>query len=321
MSVKKLVSFIFILTVFFLKSDGQQVPLNPVSYKFFSPFIFNPAIAGSKDYSSINMLSTIYKNTSSQLISADTRLSKTIPGYFTSEDIRGFRNIGTGLTVFNDLNGNSRNIGAIGAMAYHIPMDKNYLSFLSFGAAVKGVYNYPERSLVNDTVFPVPSMEETFYPNLDLGVYYYNSKLFAGISATNFLGNPEDPDSLGVYGIPLSRQYFFHAGYKILLGRTSNIVLEPSVLINADDSNYREITSNIHPILKLYMMDFCVGYYYSDKSNFSFFFQYRYPRLYLGAFFELPKKSAYYIREPLIEITAGFNFAKKKTRIIDCSRW
>ena len=37
-------------------SSGQQLPVNPTSLRIYNPFIINPAIAGSKDYLSVDLL-------------------------------------------------------------------------------------------------------------------------------------------------------------------------------------------------------------------------------------------------------------------------
>ncbi|MCX6750238.1 MAG: PorP/SprF family type IX secretion system membrane protein, partial [Candidatus Pacearchaeota archaeon] len=292
---KILIIFVFVFS--FHKSEGQQTPLNPLSYWIFTPHIYNPAIVGSKDFLSINLNAAVQGKSNTQIISGNARFSKTRYGYFSTPEIKEFKNIGIGGTVFNDIKGLSQNIGVSVAGSYHIPLNTRDLSFLSVGASVKGVYNM----LDADTIEPMNPAKSTFYPNLDLGIYYFGTNLFAGLSTTNFLGNPEDPDSLGIFAVPVARQYYFTAGYKILLSRSLNIVLEPSVLINAYDSTFNKISDNINPILKLYLDNLCIGTYFLSDGNTSFFFQYRYSRFYIGAFYELPNKSPYFKRTPLVE--------------------
>ena len=98
-------------------------------------------------------------------------------------------------------------------------------------------------------------------------------------------------------------------------------MLEPSVLINVTDSTLGKIGDNITPILKLYIDNFCVGSYFLTDGNTSFFFQYRYPKFYVGAFYELPRKTAYYKKAPIVELTLGFNFQADKSRISKRSQW
>jgi type IX secretion system PorP/SprF family membrane protein len=274
-------------------------------------------MVGSKDFLSLDLNASFKGKSGSQILSGNTRLSKTKSGYFSSPDILEFNNIGLGGSVFNNIDGASQNIGISTAGSYQIPLNTRKLSFLSFGASVKGVYN----KLDADTIEPTNPAKKTFYPNVDVGIYYYGTKFFTGLSAINLLRNPEKPDSLGVNDIPVYRQYFFTAGYKIPLSKSMNIVLEPSILFNAYDSTLKNIEKNFNPILKLYVENFCIGSYFLNDGAASFFFQYRYPRFYIGAFYELPKKSPYYKKSPTIEITLGLNFQTDKSRFSKSSRW
>jgi type IX secretion system PorP/SprF family membrane protein len=299
----------FILILCTIESAGQQVPLNPVSYRVFSPFIYNPAISGSKDFSSIDLIAAVQGSSKSQILSGNTRLAKRVPGYFLSPDITEFSNTGIGGYIFNDLSDSSRNLGFGATFSYHIPLDKKHLKFLSFGASAKGV------KFKRDAVYSTdPAVSQTaknvFYPNMDLGIYYYSPTFFAGISLTNLLGNPEEPDKFGKYDIPVSRQYFFLAGYKILISRSLNIVLEPSVLINVDGSSSQDKKDKLEPMLKFYLENFCLGTYFYNSNNISVFLQYKFPRFYFGTFFQLPKNSPYYKQPMVAEFALGINLTK-----------
>jgi type IX secretion system PorP/SprF family membrane protein len=298
----------------FYSSVAQQTPLNPLSYWVFTPYNYNPAIIGSKDFLAIDFNAAFQGKSSSQVLSGNTRLSKTKPGYFSSPEFKEFNSIGIGGSVFRDINDPSHNIGINAAGSYQKPLNTKKLSFFSFGASLKGVYNMLDTS-ITDAGNP---SRNTFYPNLDIGVYYYGTNFYTGLSAVNIFGNPENN---GKYEIPVYRQYFLTAGYKFLLSKTLNIVLEPSVLIDAYDSTLNKIGENINPILKLYLDNFCIGSYFLSDGNTSFFFQYRYPRFYIGAFYELPKKTAYYKKSPIVELTFGLNLQIDKSRFSRRSHW
>lgn len=314
---KERVLLVSILVFSLYQANGQQTPLYPKSYWIFNPYIYNPAMVGSKDFLSIGVDASFQGKSNTQLISGNTRISKAKTGYFSSPDIIEFKNFGIGGSVFRDVNGLSQNYGISASGSYQIPLNKGKLSFLSFGASIKGVYN----RLDQDSTMPDASVKNTFYPNLDLGIYYYGTNLFTGVSSVNVLGNPEKHDSLGNYRIPVTRQYFFTAGYKILLESSMNIVLEPSVLIFANDSALTRLTDNINPIIKLYMEDFCFGASFRKGGEISFFSQFRYPKFYVGAFYELANKSPYYKKEPLVEFTFGINIQPDKSRLSHHSHW
>ncbi|MEI6047508.1 MAG: PorP/SprF family type IX secretion system membrane protein [Bacteroidota bacterium] len=317
MSTNKKLLLILSLVFSFNILSGQQTPLSPVSYWVFVPYIYNPAIIGSKDFLSVDLNTAFMGKSSAQILSGNIRFSKTRSGYFSSPDILEFNNVGIGGSIFHNINGFSRNIGASIAGSYQIPLNTRKLSFLSFGASVKGVLNILDAGSV---VTGNPS-KKTFYPNLDLGIYYFGSSFFSGLSTVNLLGNPGDRDSLGVFEIPVARQYFFTAGYKIILNRSLNIVLEPSVLINAYDSTFNKISDNLNPIIKLYAGNFCVGTYFLSNGKTSFFAQFRYPKFYLGAFFELPRKAPLFKSNPTIEFTMGLNIQIDKSKLPKKSHW
>jgi type IX secretion system PorP/SprF family membrane protein len=315
--ISKRILLISVFVFAFYEISGQQTPFYPVSYWVFNPYIYNPAIAGSKDFLSIGINASFQGSSNAQLISGNTRISKTKSGYFSSPDIVEFKNTGIGGSLFKDINGISRNIGLSASGSYQVPLNTRELSFLSFGASVKGVFN----TLNNGSTDPAKPSKKTFYPNLDLGIYYYGTNFFTGLSTTDLLGNPGKADSSGVYEIPVMRQYFFTAGYKILLSKSLNIVIEPSVLIIANDSTYKKISENLNPVLKLYLEDFCFGTSFRSGGKISFFTQFRYPRFYVGAFYELAKKTAYFKKTPIVEFTLGINIQPDKSRLSKHSHW
>ena len=147
-----------------------------------------------------------------------------------------------------------------------------------------------------------------FIPNLDAGIYFYGQSFYAGVSATNILGNMTDSTDMAIYNIPVSRQYFLLAGYKFLLSKSLNIVLEPSLIVNLNDSLDFDKKETYNPMLKLYMDAFCIGAYLHNYDNLTFFFQYKFPRLYIGTLVDFPRDVPFYKTDLTIEIAAGLNF-------------
>jgi|WetSurMetagenome_2_1015567.scaffolds.fasta_scaffold00011_57 type IX secretion system PorP/SprF family membrane protein len=314
--VKLKVIAVLVLYSITLSSSGQQTPFYPVSYRILTPFILNPAIAGTKDFFSVDVLAGKTGNANSQMLSGNMRLSKTAENYIASPGIPEFTNIGVGGYVFTDYNGSTRNTGVAAAGSYHFQLDKNSLSFLSVGVAAKVIFNrYSGNSDLGEA-----SSSKTF-ADFDAGLYYYRTNFYAGISATNLMGTPENPDTTSSYVIPVSRQIFFNTGYKLVLSRSRNILLEPSIIFNTDDKFSGDILDMIQPALKLYAGSFCVGTYFNDFDRFSFFFQYRYNSFYVGAFFSMPHNSPFY-KTPLVEeIAIGINLSSIKSGISRVYHW
>lgn len=306
LSVK--IALFLLLNAFVTTSlTAQQTPLNPVSYRVFSPFIFNPAIAGSKDFSSIDVIAGKFDQSNSQIFSSSARLSKSSSGYFSSDKTPVFTNIGIGGSIFNELNGLYRNTGFSATGSYHKQLDKDALSFLSFGITGKAVYNqYSGNPDLSD------SAKSVFLPNLDAGVYYYNKSFYAGLAVTNLFGSPKDADTADLYKIPVSRQLFFQVGYKLVLSKSLNILVEPSVIINSDDSFSGDISEMIEPMLKVYAGNFCLGTYFYDYDRYSFFFQYMYPKFYVATYFDIPRNTPFYKNPVRAEIAIGINISAIK---------
>lgn len=296
-----------ILIVLFIITEitvsAQHTPYTPISNRVFTPFIINPAIAGSKDFMAIDLAATIQGDDFSQLLSSNSRIAKRGPRYFGAPVGKSFTSIGVGGALFNDHSGPSRNIGVSAAASYHIPLNDKNISFVSAGLAVKGIYN------IIDSIpdLGVPG-KESIIPNLDAGIYLYSQNLYAGVSVTNLLGSLIDSADMALYNIPVSRQYFFLAGYKLVLSRSLNIVLEPSLIINLDDSLKFGSKESYNPMLKLYMDAFCLGAYLHDYNNLTFFFQYKFPKLYIGTLIDFPRDVPFYKRDLTVEIAAGINF-------------
>jgi len=303
MYLKKIILIVAGSIAFGLSISAQHTPLTPISNRVFTPFIINPAIAGSKDFMAIDFSATIQGEDLSQLLSSNSRIAKKGPRYFGAPVGKSFSRIGVGGALFNDQYGPSRNIGMSAAASYHIPLNEKNISFVSAGLAVKGIYNIMDS--ITDTGAPG---KESIIPNMDAGIYLYSQNLYAGVSVTNLLGSMIDSTDMALYNVPVSRQYFFLAGYKIVFSKSLNIILEPSLIINLDDSLKFDTRESYNPMLKLYMDAFCLGAYLHDYNNLTLFFQYKFPKLYIGTLIDFPRDVPFYKRDLTVEVAAGFNF-------------
>jgi hypothetical protein len=248
------------------------------------------------------------------------RLTKSQPGYFAVHNAPEFTHVGIGGYLFNDLGDSSRNIGFGATVSYHLQVDKDALSFFSFGVSLKAILNHNPGSI--DLSMPAKSTTE---PKLDVGVYYYNPHFFAGLSTTNLplnrLYTRNNDDSTGFYNLPVSPQLIFQAGYKLIMSRSHNIILEPSVMLVSDYKFKGKMSDIIKPGLKLYAENFCVGTYLNDFSKIPVFFQYKYPRFYVGSYVEIPRNSPFYKKPLLLEFTVGLNLSAFKSGISRNYHW
>lgn len=284
-------------------AEAQHTPYNPISSRVFTPFIINPAIAGSKDFMALDLSATIQGEDYSQLLSGNSRIAKKGPRYFGAPVAKSFTQIGMGAALFNDVSELSRNLGLSIASSYHIPLNDKNLSFLSAGIALKGIHN-----MTDSLPDPGVPARNAFIPNADAGIYLYGQKFHVGLSATNVLGSMTDSINMAIYKISVSRQYFFIAGYKFVLSKSLNIILEPSLIVNLDDSLDFSDKNSYNPMLKLYMDAFCIGSYLHSYDNLTFFFQYKFPGFYIGTLVDFPRNVPFYKTDLTVEIAAGFNF-------------
>lgn len=297
------------------KSYSQQRLDIPVSYRIFSPFIFNPAIAGSKDFSSIDLLISNYGKSNSQIASGNLRLSRSRQEYFQSPTTE-FSNFGTGGYLLNYHDSISGNTVIGGTGSYHIRLDKEALSFLSFGITAKALFN----KYTGDADNNIPA-EETFIPNVDAGIFYYNPGFYAGFSATNLLDNVPEPDSSDLYSIPATTQFCLNAGYKIVISKQKSILIEPFFMLNYNDSISGDLKKMFKPGLTLYVNNFRLGTFFNDFNKLSFFGQFKYSKAYIGTYFEFPYKSAFYLDPITAELAIGLNLSSLKKGIPRINHW
>jgi hypothetical protein len=91
------------------------------------------------------------------------------------------------------------------------------------------------------------------------------------------------------------------------------------LIINLDDSLSFDKKESYNPMLKLYMESFCIGAYLHNYDNLTFFFQYKFPGLYLGTLVDFPRDVPFYKKELTIELAAGINFGNVHS--LSGSRW
>ena len=170
MPLNRKILLVFLAVIACGSSFGQQSPFNPVSYRIYTPFVLNPAAAGSKDYLSVDMNAGFRGQSASQILSGNTRLTKKVLGYLPSGRTYSYSNVGVGLYGYNEYESadSTHNAGVSASGAYHIPLSRRGLSFVSIGAAVKGMYHFKEgkartrKSLTRNSLIPISTLVYIF---------------------------------------------------------------------------------------------------------------------------------------------------------------
>ena len=94
-STKLILAILIALTAVY-NAKAQHTPLTPIANRIFTPFVINPAIAGSKDFMDIDFAAVIQGADKSQILSANTRIAKKGPTYFGAPVSKQFTRFGAG---------------------------------------------------------------------------------------------------------------------------------------------------------------------------------------------------------------------------------
>ncbi len=320
MTFSRLIRRIYVLFLILspLALNGQDPLLNTAGTWTYNPSWYNPAISGSKDFNSINFTYATGEDYNSLILSGDTRLAKKIGGYYNIPDNFSYRNIGIGYHLFQRSSENIKTIGFKATGSYHIKLNESSMSFLSVGISLQGTFN--NITYAPDIESPENTIDKkTFDPNIDFGLYYYSPSFYVGLSSTGILEGMLPDDS--IYYRHEERHYHLLGGYKFILYRPLNLLIEPSVIFSVSDTTFNNFTKRIHPMLKIYIDNFCLGTYYYDSDRISLFFRYNYPGFYIGGFLAVSRKSPYYKSVPSIELSAGINLSYNKSRQYKRFHW
>ncbi|MFH0757580.1 MAG: type IX secretion system membrane protein PorP/SprF [Bacteroidota bacterium] len=286
---------------------GQDVPSKLLSIPVFHPMVFNPAIAGSKDFTNINLTSKAINFTKGQLISMHTRLA-------TPEG--DYSHFGFGAYAFQEQLIQSWHTGLAVTGAYHYWIDDEHLHNLAVGVAAKGFFMVPKTGEVSD----LDSSHTVFRPNMDAGIYYYGPQGFGGLSVTTLFDTDFKGDSSLLFST-IDRQYHLFGGYKFVINKKLRIVIEPSLLVSLDDETLSEPIQHLVPYLKLYLQNFYLGTYLKDFDIFALFFQYQFPKFYTGVFLEFPRVGYLNDNNIIFEVSVGLNLGQGGPAFLQYRHW
>lgn len=254
---------IFILIFIFaaLQSSAQQRPY--YTQYVLNNYIINPAVAGIENYWDVKASHrhqwvgldgapvTTYLTLQGPLTKTNTPSENPTSFHAKGENPRGHVFLeeykstdphhGVGLTILNDKAGPINRFALYGSYAYHLPINEK----TSFAAGASlGIQNISLKpaSLDFGPAYPVdPVVAQSTYinnvrPDINVGVWVYNARWFAGASAQQIV--PErigfndgkiGGDSVTLLDGRLVPHLFVQAGYRLLLG--DDISMLPSVTL------------------------------------------------------------------------------------------
>jgi type IX secretion system PorP/SprF family membrane protein len=238
--MRKFFNIFFILTCVVQISEAQQVPL--YSQYMMNGFLLNPAVAG---YTAINLTAReqwlgLKDAPKTHAISGQTRLLKN--SYISKKSaIRrrpplGSRSgkVGLGAYIFNDKNGPIDRTGVQFSYAYHIRMRKSQLSFGISAIAYQFTVDATKIKFQYEDEFWQNAQKSIFIPDANIGVYYTDPKLYAGLSVSQMFQSALRLGERGYAEYKMKRYYYLTGGYDFPIN--DYFTIEPSVLLKTTGS-------------------------------------------------------------------------------------
>ena len=230
--MKKNYSLLGVMVFFYVSAFAQQDP--QYSHNMFAKLAVNPAHAGAYDAICATL---IYRN---QWTGFGEGTPKTfvLMAEMPVNALRG----GLGLTVVSDQLGFEKNLIARGAYSHKLDLGSGYLN-LGLDVAYmqksldgsKFIYNQ-----ANDPSIPLGSVSGGTV-DFGFGAYYYNEKLYAGLSSSHLSEGELKTDNVTT---KLVRHYYLMAGYDFEL--SPDITLKPSLFAKSDaTSTQLDINANV----------------------------------------------------------------------------
>jgi len=210
----------WVLLILSHSGNSQQYPI--FTQYMFNGLVLNPAYTGSHE---------------SMAFTAATRSQWTdLKGapqteIFTVHSPIKFSRSSAGAFFTLDQLGVTRQSMFYGTYAYRFPVSKR--GKISIGGQVGVTYyqtNYSDLNIVSpDNIDPTfQENNRRYLPNVGIGAYYYDDRLYVGLASPTILGNKLNKDNFLVLATQ-KRHYFLTAGYVFDLNE--NLKLKPNLLL------------------------------------------------------------------------------------------
>jgi type IX secretion system PorP/SprF family membrane protein len=200
---------------------SQQVPL--YSQYMLNDYVFNPAIAGTKDYYQVK------SNNRYQWVGITDA-----PRTYTLSVCGPHRNrdMGFGGYIFNDVTGPTSRTGIYGTYAYNVRIkdDLRFSSGLSIGMLQYKIDG--SKIILHDAGDQTLSdgLYVDYLPDANVGLYIYSSKYSFGISANQLFNNNIKFNEVEQLGINTIKSHFMANG-AYLFDISSDFQVEPSLML------------------------------------------------------------------------------------------
>lgn len=301
--MKKIILTTILTTITIIVTElySQQLPL--YSQYMMNSFLLNPAIAGSVDYFPIILTAR------RQWVGIDNGpTTQAISAHYLFE----YQNMGVGGYLFNDKFGAVSRTGIQACGAYHLKLSE-INSKLSFGFAFKAFQFRFDQTQFRPIDDADPALTygaiSKFVPDADFGVYFYNPKYFAGISATQLIEFKIDIGDSTLDKNAIIRHYFVTGGYKHEFSELFE--LEPSVLIKGTMKTPWQLDLNLKAY---YQKNYWLGISYRTSKDLVVMLGVKYKKYYMGYAFDYTFSSLKKYTSGSHEIMIGANITEGKNK-------
>lgn len=230
----------WIFLIFFHSGYSQQYPI--FTQYMFNGLVINPAYTGSHE---------------SMAFTAATRSQWTdLAGapqteIFTVHSPIKFSRSSAGMFLTLDQLGETRQYMVYGTYAYRFPISKK--GKIALGSQIGVSYyetNYTDLNIVSQDNNIDPVFQENnqrYLPNVGIGAYYYDDRLYIGLSTPGLINNKFNKDNYMELATQ-KRHYFLTAGYVFDLNH--NLKLKPNVLLKWVENGTFQYDINTNLLIK-----------------------------------------------------------------------
>jgi type IX secretion system PorP/SprF family membrane protein len=206
-----------------MKSEAQQLPL--FSQYYYNPFMYNPALTGTAE---TNNAYLIHRSQWKDMPGSPTTYALTIDGTVKEKEI------GLGLSLFNDQTDIFSRTGLYGSYSYHLPLNSEHNIYVGLSAGV--IDNKIDFSRTNVTDVNDPLLYNTnrrkVTTDATFGLSYFWQDLTVGFSVPQLLGTKinYDEDNTNVY-MRLRRHFIGSVMYNLEINEDIDFI--PSIMTRA----------------------------------------------------------------------------------------
>ena len=223
--MKNITKYIILIvaSLFWMKSEAQQLPL--FSQYYYNPFVYNPAFTGTAE---TNNAYLIHRSQWKDMPGSPTTYALTIDGSVKEKEI------GLGLSLFNDQTDIFSRTGLYGSYSYHLPLNSEHNIYVGLSAGV--IDNKIDFSRTNVTDVNDPLLYNTnrrkVTTDATFGLSYFWQDLTVGFSVPQLLGKKinYDEDNTNVY-MRLRRHFIGSVMYNFEINEDIDFI--PSIMTRA----------------------------------------------------------------------------------------